>query len=101
LKKINKQKEFIAKIEENKILFTGTGGALEVQIRKVISELGFSVEKGSIGRADLIANYNDKVAVIEIKGVTKSAAEKNAAQLEKSVSEYFEANGNRSNGHRQ
>lgn len=44
--------------------------------------------EGEIGRDDLIIKYNEKIAVIEVKGVSKSAAEKHVTQLEKWVSEY-------------
>lgn len=91
--KISKQKKIIAELEEYKILFTGTGRALEIQIGKVLSELGFEVTEGLPGRDDLILKYKDKVAVVEVKGVSKSAAEKHAAQLEKWVSEYISKNG--------
>ncbi|GIO30762.1 MULTISPECIES: hypothetical protein [Paenibacillus] len=87
--KISKQKEKLLTLEEYKLLFTGTGRSLEVQVAKVFKELGFEVSEGIPGRDDLILSYNGKVAVVEIKGVTKSAAEKHAAQLEKWVSEYL------------
>ena len=44
------------------------------------------------GRSDKIAKYGEVAIVAEIKGVTKSAAEKHAAQLEKWVAQYFEEN---------
>ncbi|HBC31897.1 MAG TPA: hypothetical protein DC024_11730 [Clostridiales bacterium] len=90
---ISKQKKVIAGFEEYKILFSGTGRALEVQVGKVFSELGFVVAEGLPGRDDFILNYKDKVAVVEVKGVSKSASEKHAAQLEKWVSEYISCNG--------
>jgi len=37
----------------------------------------------------LILDYKGKIAVVEVKGLGKSAAENNAAQLEKWVSEYY------------
>lgn len=92
LEKINKQKEEILTLESYKLLFTGTGRALEIQVGKVFEELGFSVSEGIPGRDDLILERNDAVAVVEVKGVSKSAAEKHAAQLEKWVSEYIEVN---------
>ncbi|KAF6658879.1 hypothetical protein ACT3XG_14715 [Paenibacillus polymyxa] len=91
--KISKQKEELLKLEEYKLLFTATGRSLEVQVGKVFIELGFEVEEGLPGRDDLILKYNDQIAVVEVKGVSKSAAEKHAAQLEKWVSEYFVSKG--------
>lgn len=93
LAKISKQKEEILKLEEFKILFTGSGRALEVQTKKVFEELGFTVSEGAPGRDDLILRYGEKVAVVEVKGVSKSAAEKHAAQLEKWVSEFYSTEG--------
>lgn len=89
--RISKQKELAAELESYKTLFAGTGKALETQIRRVFEELGFSVKEGEPGRDDLILRYEDKVAVVEVKGVSKSAGEKHAAQLEKWVSEYHVA----------
>ncbi|MGE7614730.1 hypothetical protein [Paenibacillus sp. NPDC101420] len=84
------QTKLIKKLEEYKVLFTGTGKPLEQIVKKVFIELGFEVTEGLPGRDDLILKYNDKVAVVEVKGVSKSAAEKHAAQLEKWVSGYIE-----------
>lgn len=88
-KEIEKQKSVIGKLEEYKILFAGTGKPLEKQVAKVFIELGFTVHEDETKRDDLIIEYGDKVAVVEIKGVRKSAAEKHATQLEKWVSEYY------------
>lgn len=92
IKTISKEKEKLNRLKEYKLLFSGTGKSLELIVKKVFEEIGFTVKEGIIGRDDLILNYNDKVAVAEIKGVTKSASEKNAAQLEKWVMEYFAEN---------
>lgn len=72
-----------------KILFTGTGTYLENIVSIVFKELGFNVSEGVPGRDDLILEYKDHAAVVEVKGVSKSAAERHAAQLEKWVSEYI------------
>lgn len=92
LARITEQKDTVAKLEQYKILFCGSGRALEVQVKRVLEEIGFEVGEGGLGRDDLILKYGDQVAVAEVKGVTKSAAEKHAAQLEKWVSEYYSAN---------
>lgn len=93
LSAISEQKNIIAKIEEYKILFTGTGRALEIKVADIFSQLGFEVMEGLPGRDDLILKYGEKVAVVEVKGTNKSAAEKHAAQLEKWVSTYIETKG--------
>jgi len=92
IKIISKEKEKLNRLREYKLLFSGTGKSLELIVKKVFEEIGFTAEKGKIGRDDLILSYNGKVAVAEIKGLTKSASEKNAAQLEKWVMEYLSEN---------
>lgn len=95
---ISSLKEKLAKTEKYKLLLSGSGRALEVQVETVLKELGFASSKVEAGRDDLIVTYNDKVAVVEIKGVSKSAAEKHAAQLEKWVSEYMTNQGHKPKG---
>jgi hypothetical protein len=92
LSEVSKLKEQLANTERYKLLLSGSGRALEIQVAEVLREIGFTVEAPSEGRDDLILKYNGKVAAAEIKGVTKSAAEKHAAQLEKWVSEYLSQN---------
>jgi hypothetical protein len=89
---ISKEKERLNRIKEYKLLFSGTGKSLELVVKRVFEEIGFTVKEGKVGRDDLILGYNGKVAVAEIKGLTKSASEKNAAQLEKWVMEYLTEN---------
>lgn len=89
--KVAKEQE-IADFETQKILFTGTGNNLEDKVKQIFKELDFEVLEVEAGRDDLIVKYGDYTAVIEIKGVSKSAAEKHAAQLEKWVSDYVEKN---------
>ncbi|MDD5428322.1 MAG: hypothetical protein PHI58_03680 [Candidatus Omnitrophica bacterium] len=91
------KKEFI-NIEKNKILLSGSGKILEEQVAYILGEIGFIVERGTAGRDDLILRYGDKVAVVEIKGTSKSASEKNAAQLEKWVTEYITNNDTKPKG---
>ncbi len=79
--------------EQLKILFTGKGDALEEAAATVFRELGFKVTRGEPGRDDIILEFGDKKAVAEVKGRKGSAAEKDAAQLEKWVAGFVEANG--------
>jgi hypothetical protein len=76
-----------AALHQWKLLFTGTGPALEEQAKEAFALLGFEVESGPVGRSDIRLKWNNTTAVVEVKGVGKSAAEKNAAQLEKWLSE--------------
>ncbi len=98
LSNISSLKEKLANTAKYKLLISGSGRALEVQVEAVLKELGFASSKVEAGRDDLIITYKDKLAVVEIKGVSKSAAEKHAAQLEKWVSEYLTDKGIRPNG---
>lgn len=86
------QKHYIEEIQKYKLLLTASGGLLEEITKKVLDELGFSILDTEKGRSDIIAKYGDIGIVAEIKGVSKSAAEKHAAQLEKWVSQYIEEN---------
>lgn len=89
------------KLEENissldlfahkKRMFTSSGYELEICVKEIFQQLGFEFIEAEENRDDLILRYQDKIAVIEIKGVTKSAAEKHAAQLEKWAANYFES----------
>lgn len=75
-------------ISEYKHLLTGTGSSLENIVRKVLLELDFQLEEVEANRTDIIGKYKEVSVVFEIKGLTKSAGERNAAQLEKWISEY-------------
>ena len=88
--KIQKQQEDILKLQQYKMLLSATGEYLEEIVKVVLSEIGFTLVESEKGRSDIIAKFNDIDVVAEIKGVTKSAAEKHAAQLEKWVSQFIE-----------
>ena len=88
-KQLDAVERAFALLEQRKILFTGTGPALETLVEAALTKLGFAVDEGRPGRSDRIARRGDQVAVLEIKGLVKSAGEKDAAQLEKWVSEYL------------
>lgn len=87
---IEKQKQTIKTIQRYKTLLTSSGGQLEWIVKNVLTELGFVLVESEPGRSDIIAKYNNIDIVAEIKGVTKSAAEKHAAQLEKWVAQFIE-----------
>lgn len=79
-------------IRNYKYLLTATGKPLELIVKKVLKEIGFELLETEDNRSDVIAKYKNRDIVAEIKGLTKSAGEKNAAQLEKWVSEFIEVN---------
>jgi hypothetical protein len=74
-------------------LFLGTGRALELEVRSVLELLGGIVTEPEPGRDDWKASFPEGDAVVEVKGVSKSAAEKHAAQLEKWVAGALEETG--------
>lgn len=85
-------------LQSRKTLFTGTGRDLEEAAKQALEGLGFAVEYGAPGRADLVAKIGKRVAVLEVKGLSKSAKERDAAQLEKWVAEHHLAEGNQPKG---
>ena len=93
-KKIEIKNEEIKRIQKYKTLITATGNHLEDIVKQVLSEIGFQIQSAEKGRSDIIAKFNDTDIVAEIKGVSKSAAEKHAAQLEKWVAQFIEENEN-------
>lgn len=98
LMKIDEQKKRLAELRELKILLVGTGTALEVIVKRVFEKLGFEATEGLPGRDDLIMHHNGQPAVVEVKGVSKSGAEKHAAQLEKWVSDFYASRGTEPKG---
>lgn len=76
-----------AEDEKWKRLVYSQGATLETQAKAAFELLGFTVLEASRGRSDLRLEYQNQRVVVEVKGVGKSAAEKNAAQLEKWVAE--------------
>lgn len=87
---IEKRETLINKIRRKKILLTASGTMLEEVVKETLQEIGFSLHEAEVGRSDIIASYDGVDVVAEIKGVSKSAAEKHAAQLEKWVAQFME-----------
>lgn len=79
-------------------LYLGTGRQLELRVADVMKLLGGKVDEAEPGRADWRVDFSGARVVLEVKGVTKSAAEKNAAQLEKWVAEDLENSGTSAKG---
>lgn len=92
LDSIGNQKRQIENIRQHKLLLCGKGIALKKQVISVLNEIGLNAQEGSEGRDDVIIQYKGKIGIGEVKGKSKSAAEKDAAQLEKWVSEYYSNN---------
>ncbi|WP_431881193.1 hypothetical protein [Micromonospora chalcea] len=80
-------------VESRNQLFLGSGRALELEVKTVLELLGGVVTEPEPGRDDWKVSFPEGAAVVEVKGVSKSAAEKHAAQLEKWVANSFEETG--------
>ncbi len=91
-KELDKERIAVQEVQKYKLLLTSSGTTLEEIVKQVLDELGFTILEAEKGRSDIIAKYGEVAIVAEIKGVTKSAAEKHAAQLEKWVAQYIEEN---------
>ena len=76
-----------AELDQWRHLFTASGEVLERQVANAFEALGFEVLESPQGRRDLRIRYGEEFAVVEVKGLSKSAAEANAAQLEKWTAE--------------
>ncbi|MGA3285413.1 MAG: hypothetical protein ABSD57_13265 [Verrucomicrobiota bacterium] len=76
-----------------KVLFVGRGDVLVDTVIGVLKELGAKATAGEPGRDDVILEFERKHAVIEGKGKKGSAAESDAAQLEKWVAGFKEERG--------
>ncbi len=83
----------LAVLRNRKAMFAGQGPVLETLVEQAFVALGGTVTSGAPGRTDRIVNFKARVAVVEIKGKAKSAAEEDSAQLEKWVSEYLISTG--------
>jgi hypothetical protein len=76
-------------LESWKVLLAGSGVALEKAVRAALDGLGFSCTPFEPSRTDISARFGESPVVVEVQGVARGAAEKHAAQLEKSASEYL------------
>ncbi|MEV0165085.1 hypothetical protein [Nonomuraea fuscirosea] len=90
LAKLQQQREAA---EAKDQLFLGSGRALELEVKNVFEALGGTVTEPLPGRDDWKISFPEGNAVVEVKGVAKSAAEKHAAQLEKWVAADLEEHG--------
>jgi hypothetical protein len=91
-----KQQHQAAEVRDQ--LYLGTGRALELEVKAVMEALGGTVTEPEPGRDDWKVGFPEGKAVIEVKGVGKSAAEKHAAQLEKWVATELEQTGSAPKG---
>ena len=91
LRTIKEKEKKINHLKKNKLLLCADGPSLEEQVIKILKKIGFEAEKGPAKRTDIYLKYNNKIAVAEVKGIgKKSAGERDATQLEKWSSIYFD-----------
>lgn len=89
--KIEQKRQALHHWQQYKVLFAGgTGHTLQEKVIEALNDLGIEAQKGPEGRDDVILSLGDRPGVGEVKGVKKSAAEGDAAQLEKWVSSYYQ-----------
>lgn len=87
--KISKHKDLTWKSEQRKILFAGTGKEIEDQVKNILEEIGCTFVGGLQDVEGLVFKYNDRITIVETKGVSGGALEKHAIQLEKGIIEYY------------
>lgn len=63
------------------------GEVLERQVEEAFKLIGFQVLERAAGRSDIRMELSETRLVVEVKGLTKSAAESHVAQLEKWIAE--------------
>lgn len=90
---LSRLKAQVDAVELEEQLYLGTGRMLELRVKDVFEKLGGVLVEPEPGRDDWRVDFDGRPAVVEIKGTTKSAAEKHAAQLEKWVAGAFEESG--------
>ncbi len=79
--------------QQAKLLITASGRELELAVRDALAALGGKVTEPPPGRDDWLVDFNGTSVVVEVKGKSGSAAERDAAQLEKWVSRVVEDTG--------
>ncbi|MDD4283182.1 MAG: hypothetical protein PHX03_05285 [Bacilli bacterium] len=89
-KSIDNKEQILKEMQKEKIIFTGSGTLLEKTIVKELECIGFQILKyDENGKdEDIVVSCNDKIAVIEVKGVDGSATEKHTSQTVKWKSMY-------------
>lgn len=87
---IEKKEAKLYDLQKQKIMFTGTGTPLEINSVENFKEMGFSIIKYDPNSVDedIVIKYKEKIAVVEVKGVSGSATEKHTSQIVKWKSEY-------------
>jgi hypothetical protein len=93
-----KTKQKLMELQQQKRLFTACDDELEEIVRATLTKIGFKIIKFGGNEEDILMEYNNKIFIVEIKGLDKSAAEKNAAQTTKWIANYFAETGKKPKG---
>jgi len=97
-KEKEEEKSKLEELQNEKRLFTACDNELEICVKDILERIGFSILKFGGNEEDIIAEHNDKTFIVEVKGLDKSAAEKNAAQTAKWLANYFVENEKKAKG---
>jgi hypothetical protein len=90
LEDIDNKEQALLELQKQKIMFTGTGTQLEINSVEQFKGIGFSIIKYNPDSVDedIVIKFEDKIAVVEVKGISGSATEKHTSQIVKWKSEY-------------
>lgn len=90
LEDIDNKQQALLDLQKQKIMFTGTGTPLEINSVEQFKDIGFSIIKYNPDSVDedIVIKFKDKIAVVEVKGISGSATEKHTSQIVKWKSEY-------------
>ena len=88
----------LIELQYQKRLFTACDDELEEIVKEMLIKIGFEIIKYGGNEEDILMEYNKKSFIVEIKGLDKSAAEKNAAQTAKWIANYFAETGKKPKG---
>lgn len=102
IEKLKKEKEKtnqkLIELQNKKRLVTACDTELEEIVKNIFVELGFTILKFGGNEEDILMEYESTIFIVEIKGLDKSAAEKNAAQTAKWIANYFAETGEKPKG---
>lgn len=90
LTNIENKEKTLKNLQKQKVMFTGTGTQLEMNSVEQFKDIGFSIIKYAPDSVDedIVIKFNEKIAVVEVKGISGSATEKHTSQIVKWKSEY-------------
>jgi len=88
--KVTKEKNYLEQIRN--VLFCGSGVVLQNTVKEVLKCIGIDAKDGKNNREDITFVWEKKHFVSEVKGLSKSAGEKDVSQLVSKKIQYEEEN---------